>query len=105
MKNQYLGETIVDIQQSEFKEYTPSDWAMYFISQYGQIDGSHHKLWVLDSVAQVLNGTPVIVKEASWLNGEKEFRITLGEPSEKYKKWVDEMKCDGEYDYDEGIAP
>lgn len=101
----YLGEKIVDIQQTEFKNYNSSDWAMYFIASYGQIDGSHHKQWVLDMVSRVLNGTAVIVKEASWDNGQKEYRISLDTPSENYLQWVEEMKCGGEYDYDEGIAP
>jgi hypothetical protein len=82
---------------------------MYFIEGYGQIDGGHHKQWVLDQVSRILKGTNVIIKQASWDNGHKEWRVVLDEPSEEYKKWVIEMK-NGEdgpdtYDYDEGIAP
>lgn len=101
----YLGETIVDVQQSEFKNYKSSDWAMYFIESYGQIDGSHHKQWVLDQVARILKGTKIILKEAKWDNGQSEYRVTLDEPSKKYKDWVVDMLGDGEYDYDDGIAP
>lgn len=105
----YLGETDVDIQQSEFKDYTPSDWAMYFIESYGQIDGDHHKLWVLDQIARILKGTKVIVKEAKWDNGQSEYRVHLDKKSSEYKQWVKEMKNgeDGEntYGYDKGIAP
>ena len=106
----YLGETIINIADSEFKDYSKFDWAMYFIERYGQIDGAHHKQWVLDQVARIYHGTQVIVKEASWDNGEKEFRVSLtDEPSNTYKEWVTEMN-DGEdgpntYSYDEGIAP
>lgn len=106
----YQGEFDVDINQTEFKDYTPSDWAMYFIESYGQIDGAHHKLWVLDQVARVLKGTSVIVKLAKWDNGESEYRISLGEPSKQYNQWVREcleIDANGEaqYDYDIGIAP
>lgn len=105
----YLGETDVDIASSEFKNYTASDWAMYFIERYGQIDGDHHKTWVLDQVSRILKGTKVIVKEAKWDNGESEYRVTLGKPSKEYHQWVKTMKNgeDGKdtYSYDEGIAP
>lgn len=105
----YLGEFDVDIKSTEFKDYTSSDWAMYFIERYGQIDGDHHKAWVLDRVSQILKGTKVIVKEAKWDNGESEYRVTLDKPSKEYHQWVVYMKYgeDGmdTYSYDEGIAP
>lgn len=108
----YLGETIVDTKKHpKFKIYTPKDWAMKFIELYGSIDGEHHKTWVLDQVSRILKGTKVIVKEAAWENGHKEYRFSLGKPSKKYLKWVEEMKGevdengDYEYSYDEGIAP
>lgn len=105
----YLGEEIVDIQDTVFKDYTPSDWAMYFIEAYGQIDGGHHKQWVLDQVARILKGTNVIVKKATWEGSIAEWRIRLDDPSEEYLQWVIDMKDgeDGEdtYSYDEGIAP
>lgn len=108
----YLGEKLVDISQSEFKNFTASDWAMYYIERYGQIDGGHHKQWVLDQVARILKGTKVIVKQASWENGQTEYRINLDKPTKEYKEWVKEMKGElleeegsFEYDYDEGIAP
>lgn len=108
----YLGTVDVDIQDTPFKDFTPTDWAMYFIGSYGQIDGDHHKTWVLDQVARILKGTPVIVRQASWSNGEKEFREKLGEPSSEYLSWVQEMLGDydeeneeDEYGYDYGIAP
>jgi len=106
----YLGEEVIDIKKSEFKKYKPSDWAMYFVESYGQIDGDHHKTWVLDQVARILNGTEIILKKAKWDNGEVNWRVSLGEPSKKYKKWRKEMLGDFiddeyEYSYDEGIAP
>ena len=103
----YLGTFPVDIKDTEFVNYTPNDWALYWIGSYGQIDGAHHKNWVLDQVARILQGTEVIVKVAKWENGFKEYRVRLSEPSEKYKEWVLFMKGseEEEYSYDEGIAP
>jgi hypothetical protein len=105
----YLGETVFDAKDTEFKDFTPSDWAMYFIEGYGQIDGGHHKQWVIDQVSRILKGTSVIIKQASWDNGQKEWRMVLDEPSEEYKEWVIEMR-NGEdrpntYFYDCGIVP
>lgn len=101
----YLGE----FETEENKDYTPTDWALWYIGSYGQIDGDHHKLWVLDQVARILKGTPVICKEARWNDGTINLRVTTGKPSQEYKKWVKEM-CAGEdgpdtYGYDVGIAP
>ena len=108
----YLGEFDVDLAASPFAEYTPADWAMYWIGSYGQIDGAHHKTWVLDQVARILNGTPVDIKQARWSNGHTEYRITLKEPTEKYHEWIKEMRGDWdpeweeyEYNYSTGIAP
>lgn len=109
----YLGETLVDVStHPTFSKYTPSDWAMYFITMYGGIDGDHHKTWVLDQAARCLKGTPIIVKEAKWKDGNSEYRIKTGKPSDEYDKWVEE-DCRGgkdedgnyEYDYDVGSPP
>jgi hypothetical protein len=105
----YLGQTVVDVKDTPFQYYAPADWAMYFIERYGQIDGDHHKLWVLDQVARILKGTPVIVNLAKWDNGYEEYRVWTGDESIEYTNWVNEMigNKDGEpgYSYDEGIAP
>lgn len=105
----YLGTKIVKKENTEFSEYSASDWAMYFIEMYGQIDGSHHKQWVLDQVARILKGNEIIIKLAEWENGNKEYRIELAEPTKEYQKWVVDM-CDGEdgadtYSYDDGVVP
>lgn len=102
----YLGE--FDDPFSEYREFTPVDWALTYIGSYGQIDGDHHKAWVLDQVSRILHGTPVIVKVAKWSNGHFEHRFTTGEPSEAYLEWVESMKLDEngeEYWYMEGTAP
>jgi hypothetical protein len=63
--------------------------AMEIIAQYGDIDGAHHKQWVLDQVVRVLVGD-----------------------EEHYQQWLTEYRGDYdpkwggyEYDWDEGIAP
>ncbi len=59
--------------------------ALQIISQYGGIDGGHHKQWVLDQVVRIL--------------------------ADDYEEWVkipkgwDEKENDYMYDWDEGIAP
>ena len=100
----YLGVTDVTDQHP----IEPVEGALLFMLLYGGIDGAHHKDWVLDQVARILNGAPIIVEEARWENGHKELRYSVGE-SEQYHKWVRDLK-DGEdgpesYGYDVGIAP
>jgi hypothetical protein len=105
----YLGETILDITQTKYKTYTVQDWVMLWIQKYGSIDGDHHKTWVIDQIARIVNGTKVIIKLAKWDDGQQEVRFTLDEPSIQYHKWVEKI-CDGEdgantYSHDTGIAP
>jgi hypothetical protein len=105
----YLGETIVDVSDTEYKDYTPQDWALQWIGEYGGVDGDHHKNWVLDQVVRILKGTKVIVKVGRWSDGQEEYRITLDEAPFEYHKWVQNI-CDGgdgpnTYHYDIGIAP
>lgn len=113
---QYLGEFPVEIRKHpDFKDYTDSDWVMYFITSWGQSCGEDHKAWVIDQVARILNGTPVIVTEARWDDGLKEIRVVTGEPTMEYFKWKESMLggvyTDGpfmgcrEFSYNEGIAP
>lgn len=102
----FIGERVIDQSESKrYKNFDKSDFALEFIMKYGQIDGEHHKLWVLDQVVRILNETPVEISIAEWDDGQKEERINLKDPTEKYLKWVEYYKDDGNYDYDEGIAP
>ena len=100
----YLGEVKVSVKKSPYNDFTAKDWALYYVYSYGQIDGAHHKQWVIDQMARILMGTPMIIKLAKWDNGQKEYRFDTGKPSKKYVKWVEKYKCGG-YSYDEGIAP
>ncbi len=112
----YKGEKVVKSKDTPFKDYTASDWALYFIGRYGGIDGSHHKDWVLDQVAMILNGTQVKIKLAEWTDESgkvvnSEYRVSVSVPTAKYDAWVKELigeaDEDGEfgYGYDKGIAP
>jgi hypothetical protein len=110
--NKFLGETKVTIDQSPYAGFSPKDWALHFIERYGQIEGEHHKTWVLDQVSRILHGTPVEIRLAKWSNGEEEYRVQLGKPSYEYKDWVKQMRGkynrtekEYEYEYEEGIAP
>lgn len=104
----YLGEVKVEIADSPFACYKPSDWACLWITKYGQVDGSHHKAWVLDQVMRILKGGEIELTQASWSSGYKEWRFSVYE-SEDYKQWVNEMLDPDEngeptYYYDNGIA-
>jgi hypothetical protein len=112
MNKTYLGETEIAQADTPYAAYTASDWAMYFIERYGQIDGSHHKTWVLDQVARILKGTPVQISLAWWSDGAQDYRIcTVEPPSDEYLAWVELMLGEEhptwgrEYSYDQGCAP
>jgi hypothetical protein len=103
---QYLGEIDVTDQHS----VDPKEMALEYIFAYGQMDGDHHKAWVLDQVARILLNAPVTIKQARWSNGHTELRKTVG-TSEEYKRWVAEYCFDEEtgdpdgYEYNCGVAP
>lgn len=122
MAGKYLGTEVLDVSETPYKDYSRFDWAMYFIEGYGQIDGSHHKDWVMDQVARIYNGVEIEIKVARWDCGLEEYRVNLLEPNNEYNNWVLKMQGyiesdeglvmpldeDGEeecYSYDEGIAP
>jgi len=98
----YLGTEVVNAKDiPEFCDMDSRMWALYFIEMYGGIDGAHHKDWVLDQVARLLLGSPVVAEKATWKNGHHEYRIHVGTPSNAYIKWVDDF--DG--NYTTGTAP
>lgn len=107
----YIGSREVALEDSPFKDYSPIDFAMYYIERYGGIDGGHHKTWVLDQAARALKGSPVKVSIREWTDHPAEYDLELG-ASQEYLDWVQEMKGEWdeesecfEYDYDEGIPP
>ena len=104
----YLGEFPVELADTPFATFTSADWALHFIERYGGIDGAHHKQWLIDQLARILNDAPVHVVEARWEGGHTEYRIDVG-PSDKYATWVEEIKAgeDGPetYTWEEGVPP
>lgn len=104
----YLGEFPVKLKDTPFAAFTSANWALYYIESYGGIDGEHHKQWLIDQVARILNGAPVSVVEARWGGGHTEYRVNVG-ACDQYTTWVTEMKAgeDGPdtYDWDEGTPP
>lgn len=108
----YLGETVVPIRDSKFKDFTKEDWVMLWVEMYSGIDGAHHKVWLIDQIARILKGVKVEYKVVRWQQGDTvitEDRLNLLEPTDEYVDWVEGMMCgdDGEfvYSYDVGIAP
>ena len=105
MASEYLGEKLVDsLMGTPYEGYTPADWALDCIERFGGIDGSHHKNWVLDQVARILHGTPVLLYVARWEGGKQEYRPRVEGASEEYLAWVASMTDEG-YSYDEGSPP
>ena len=101
----YLGEEEVDIKNTEYAEYSQTDWILLWLSMYSGIDGAHHKQWLLDQIARISLNTKVCLKIAKWENGYKEERFYLGAPSDQYHEWKHGMSDGGLFDYDCGIAP
>lgn len=99
----YLGSTSIDVTTDpRFKNWTTKDFAMEFITRYGQIDGEHHKSWVLDQVSRILLGSPIEANQRCWARPDEsiitEVDFTVGS-SESYRKW---RRGFVEYDSDDG---
>lgn len=106
----YQGETRVDLATTKYRDFTPADWALFYLERYGQFDGDHHKAWTLDQIARALKGGVPEIREASWSNGEKELRFGSLPETPAYRAWVKEMlgsdeNGDPEYDYAVGTPP
>lgn len=102
-KPEYLGETILEQGMTKFANHTTNDWIRYWIDGYGSTDGAHHKQWLIDQIAKLTFGTPVIIKLAKWDNGQEEYRITLGKTNDEYNKWFKEFE--EQYGYEHGTPP
>lgn len=77
-------------------------------AQYGQIDGDHHKTWVIDQMVRALTGCPEVTASAIDCRGNPYTYTAQGE-SDAYQRWVARYR-DGEdgpdtYTWDCGIAP
>ena len=74
----------------------------------GQVDGDHHKAWVIDQMVRALTGCPMVMRDAVDAHGQPYRYPTQGE-SEEYRQFVAACR-DGEdgpdtYHWEEGIAP
>ena len=106
----YIGSEDVDVSTTKYKDYTPSDWVLFFIWKYGQIDGGHHKQWVIDQTVRILLGNKINISLHKWDDGNQSLRVSLDEtPTKEYEDWVTNYKNgdDGPdtYEYNQGIAP
>jgi hypothetical protein len=104
-KIKYLGEMVFPQESTPYCRYDKIGLATYYAFRYGQIDGSHHKQWVIDQMVRILLGTPVIFSLAKWDDGQSEWRLKTDKPSQEYLDFVKDYKNDGNYNYDKGIAP
>ena len=75
-----LKEGIDELQQENQKYKEVIDKVINIAYEYGQIDGYHHKTWVIDQIIRELLGT-------------------------EYDNFIKEYEEDGEYTWDIGIAP
>jgi hypothetical protein len=96
----YLGEEILNIEETEYKDYTKNDWILLFLEKYGLVEGTWSKNWLMDTIAQLANDTKIIIKLAKWDDGQEEYRFELDNPSNKYIKWLELFN---EEDEDYGI--
>lgn len=108
----YKGSEVVPVEDSPLY---PKDgvvdekfWVQHFILTYGDIDGAHHKDWVLDQVMRIVMGTPVEVQKKTWDDGkgwtQTDYTVHTGNPSEKYLAFRKEMEAAGCW-HEVGIAP
>lgn len=90
---------------------TPQDRitdALNFAHSYGQADGAHHKMWVIDQMVRCLTGCPVVQHQTASGTGQTYTYDGLGE-SDEYQAFVTEYNAGEEgpdtYNWDTGIAP
>jgi hypothetical protein len=90
-----------DTQQGEQDEARIAK-ALSYAAEYGTTDGDHHKMWVIDQMVRALTGCPVVMKTGADYRGEPYEYEAQGESPDYEAFTLDE---DGNYAWDEGIAP
>jgi len=82
--------------------------AMEIALRYGQIDGAHHKAWVIDQMMRALTDCPMVKKSGVDCNSKQYEYETYGE-SALYERIIRRHNAgkDGPdtYGWDVGIAP
>lgn len=102
-----LSKTFKDASEDDLKERI---WQAYkIIVECGQIDGAHHKDWVMDQAIRALIGDKKVPINATDYKGNDYTYNGYNNDSKVYRQFVKFMQ-DGEdgphtYSYDAGIAP
>ncbi len=73
--------------------------ALKFAAEDGQVDGDHHKMWVIDQMVRALTNCPIVTRSALDYQGKPYQYESQGESAE-YCKFVSDV---GEWN--KGIAP
>jgi hypothetical protein len=78
-------------------------------SNFGGIDGDHHKMWTIDQMVRVLTGCPIVKSEVFIDANQKPYTANVLGESEAYQAFIAEHNAgeDGldTYEWDVGIAP
>jgi hypothetical protein len=83
----------------------PVERALHFASEYGYIDGDHHKMWIIDQMVRALTGCPTVTVQATAYTGQPYEYQAQGE-SPEYLAWIAPPDDGNEYEpWDTGIAP
>jgi hypothetical protein len=79
--------------------------ALELADLYGNIDGGHHRKWVIDQMVRTLCGCPVVKISMEDGNGHAYELEALGE-NEQYCAFVEEYEGEeGEYEWELGTPP
>jgi hypothetical protein len=80
--------------------------ALELADLYGNIDGGHHRKWVIDQMVRTLCGCPVVKTPMLRLDDGEEYELeALGE-NDQYRAFVEEYEgAEGEYEWELGTPP
>ena len=98
----------VDVDRLGIPPFVPPDSkitkAVEFAVRFGQIDGAHHKAWVIDQMVRALCGCPVEWVDALDCNG-KPYRYAAQVPNKTYNDLIAFHSDGGNYEWSEGTPP
>lgn len=75
----YLGEFEVNANYTKYSGYTKIDYALEWMEDVEKDMGANVIFKAMKGAEKILRGSKVIVKEARWKNGYKEYRLYIGE--------------------------
>lgn len=83
--------------------------ALALASNYGGIDGDHHKMWVIDQMVRVMTGSPIVKSPVLLDGGGNNYTFDMLGESEAYEAFVSTHNDDEDgsdtYQWVTGIAP